>query len=143
MEGLLKFHKSSIPLRPILSSINHYSYKIAKFLISHSTLYQLSHSTTTLLTASFYSTNIPVNETIEIISDLDLHLERQICLFSSRLLISLDISISCQEMGKEMGKIVSKQSTISGRINWKYFVVLRRRSLSQFSEKIQKLNVIF
>ena len=74
-------------------------------------------------------------------------------MFSSRLLISLDISISCQEMGKEMlsrdgllsVKIVSEQSTISGRINWKYFLVLRRRSLSQFSEKIQKLNryVIF
>ena len=27
-------------------------------------------------------------------------------------------------------KIVSEQSTISGRINWKYFVVLRRLSLS-------------
>ena len=72
-------------------------------------------------------------------------------MFSSRLLISLDISISCQEMGKQMLykdgllslKIVSEQSTISGRINWKYFVVLRRRSLSQFSEKIQKHKVIF
>ena len=72
-------------------------------------------------------------------------------MFSSRLLISLDVSISCQEMGKEMLskdgllplKIESEQSTISGRINWKYFVVLRRRSLSQFSEKIQKLKVIF
>ena len=71
-------------------------------------------------------------------------------MFSSRLLISLDISISCQEMGKQMLykdgllslKIVSEQSTISGRINWKYFVVLRR-SLSQFSEKIQKHKVIF
>ena len=31
--GLPKIHKSSIPLRPILSSINHYSYKIAKFFI--------------------------------------------------------------------------------------------------------------
>ena len=68
-------------------------------------------------------------------------------MFSSCLLISLDISISCQEMGKEMLsedgllslKIVSEQSTISGRINWKYFVVLRRRILSQFSEKMQKL----
>ena len=31
--GLPKTHKSSIPLRPILSSIDHYSYKIAKFFI--------------------------------------------------------------------------------------------------------------
>ena len=71
-------------------------------------------------------------------------------MFSSRLLISLDISIICQEMGKEMLskdgllslKIVSEQLTMSGRINWKYFV-LRIRSLSQFSEKIQKLKAIF
>ena len=43
--GLPKIHKSSIPLRPILSSINHYSYKIAKFfstLDPHSNLYQFS-----------------------------------------------------------------------------------------------------
>ena len=67
-------------------------------------------------------------------------------MFSSRLLILLDISISCQDMGKEMLsengllslKIVSELSTISGRINWKYFVVLRRRSLSQFLEKNTK-----
>ena len=72
-------------------------------------------------------------------------------MFSSLLFISLDISISCQEIGKEMLskdgilslKNVSEQSTMSGRINWKYFVVLMRRSLSQFSEKIQKLKVIF
>ena len=31
--GLPKIHKSTIPLRPILSSVNHYSYKLAKFLI--------------------------------------------------------------------------------------------------------------
>ena len=74
-----------------------------------------------------------------------------IFVFSSCLLISLDISISGHEIGKEMLsedgllslKIASEQSTISGRINWEYFVVLRRRSLSQFSEKIQKLKVIF
>ena len=67
-------------------------------------------------------------------------------MFSSRLLLSLDISISCQEMGKEMLskddilslKVVSEQSTISGRINWKYFVVLRRLSLSQSSGKNTK-----
>ena len=72
-------------------------------------------------------------------------------MFSSLLFISLDITISCQEMGKEMLskdgllslKNVSEQSTMSGRINWKYFVVLRRRRLSQFLEKIQKLKVIF
>ena len=83
--------------------------------------------------------------------------EHHICLlasifvFSSCLLISVDISISCQDIGKEMFskdgvlslKIVSEQSTISGRVNWEYFVVLRRRSLSQFWEKIQKLKVIF
>ena len=72
-------------------------------------------------------------------------------MFSSRLLISVDISISCQDIGKEMLskdgllslKTVSEQSTISGRVNWKYFGVLRRLSLSQFSEKMQKLKVIF
>ena len=72
-------------------------------------------------------------------------------MFSSLLFISLDITISCQEMGKEMLskdgllslKNVSEQWTMSGRINWKYFVVLRRRSLSQFSEKIQNPKVIF
>ena len=31
--GLPKVHKTDIPLRPILSCINHYSYKIAKFFI--------------------------------------------------------------------------------------------------------------
>ena len=31
--GLPKIHKFSIPLRSILSSINHYSYRIAKFFI--------------------------------------------------------------------------------------------------------------
>ena len=72
-------------------------------------------------------------------------------MFLPRLLVSLDILISCQDMGKEMLsedgllslKIVSDLSTISGRINWEYFVVLRRRSLSQFSEKIENLKVIF
>ena len=34
--GLPKIHKSSIPLRPILSSINHFSYKIAKSLFPSS-----------------------------------------------------------------------------------------------------------
>ena len=72
-------------------------------------------------------------------------------MFLPRLLVSLDILISCQDMGKEMLsedgllslKIVSDLSTIFGRINWEYFVVLRRRSLSQFSEKIENLKVIF
>ena len=36
--GLPKIHKSSIPFRPILSSINHYSYKIARFFIPSSLL---------------------------------------------------------------------------------------------------------
>ena len=31
--GLSKIHKSTIPLRPILSSVNHYTYKLAKFFI--------------------------------------------------------------------------------------------------------------
>ena len=31
--GLSKIHKFTIPLRPILSSVNHYSYKLAKFFI--------------------------------------------------------------------------------------------------------------
>ena len=72
-------------------------------------------------------------------------------MFSSCLLISLDISISCQDVSKEMLskdgllflKIVSEQSTISGRLTWKYFVVLRRRSLSQFSEKNTKAQCHF
>ena len=72
-------------------------------------------------------------------------------MFSSCLLISLDISISCQDVSKEMLskdgllflKIVSEQSTISGRLTWKYFVVLRRRSLSQFSEKNTKAHCHF
>ena len=42
--GLPKIHKSSIPFRPILSCINHYSYKMARFFIPFLTsmyLYEL------------------------------------------------------------------------------------------------------
>ena len=55
-------------------------------------------------------------------------------MFSFRLLISLDISISCQYIGKEklsktdlvFPKIVSEQSRSFKRINSEYFVVLKR-----------------
>jgi hypothetical protein len=89
--GLPKIHKSSIPLRPILSSINHYSYKIAKFFIpfltpistssfvikdSFSFVQELLNSdinSDSVVMASFdvisLFTNIPVDETIEIISN--------------------------------------------------------------------------
>ena len=89
--GLPKIHKFSIPLRPILSSINHYSYKIAKFFIpfltpistsslvikdSFSFVQELLNSdinSDSVVMASFdvtsLFTNIPVDETIEIISN--------------------------------------------------------------------------
>ena len=89
--GLPKIHKSSIPLRPILSSINHYSYKIAKFFIpsltpistssfvikdSFSFVQELLNSdinSDSVVMASFdvtsLFTNIPVDETIEIIAN--------------------------------------------------------------------------
>ena len=89
--GLPKIHKSSIPLRPILSSINHFSYKIAKFFIpfltpistsslvikdSFSFVQELLNSdinSDSVVMASFdvtsLFTNIPVGETIEIISN--------------------------------------------------------------------------
>ena len=86
-----KIHKSSIPLRPILSSINHYSYNIAKFFIPFLT----PISTSSLVIKDSFSfvqellnsginsdgvvmdsfdvtslfTNISVDETIEIISN--------------------------------------------------------------------------
>ena len=67
-------------------------------------------------------------------------LERQICIFasifvfSSRLLVSLDILISCKDMGNKylskaalvFLKIVFEQSTTFERINSEYLVVLRR-----------------
>ena len=87
--GLPKIHKPTIPLRPILSSVNQYSYKLAKFFIPLLT----PLTTSSLITDSFPSsknafknsdidssnvviasfdvtslfTNIPVNETIDII----------------------------------------------------------------------------
>ncbi len=89
--GLPKIHKSSIPLRPILSSINHYSYKIVKFFIPFLTLISTSSfvikdsfsfvqellnsdiNPDSVVMASFGVTslfsNIPVEETIEIISN--------------------------------------------------------------------------
>ena len=87
--GLPKIHKSIIPLRPILSSVNHYSYKLAKFFIplltplttssliitdSFSFVQELLNSdidSSNVVMASFdvtsLFTNIPVNETIDII----------------------------------------------------------------------------
>jgi hypothetical protein len=81
--GLPKTHKSSIPLRPILSSIDHYSYKIAKFFIPFLTPISTSPFVQKLLNSDINSdgvvmatfdvtalfTNIPVDETIEIISN--------------------------------------------------------------------------
>ena len=90
--GLPKIHKSSIPLRPILSSINHYSYKIAKFFIPFLTPISTSsfvikdsfsfvqellnsdiNSDYSVVMASFdvtsLFTNIPIDETIEIIAN--------------------------------------------------------------------------
>ena len=89
--GLPKIHKSSIPLRPILSSINHYLYQIAKFFIPFLTpvstsslvIKDLCSFVQALLNSDINSdsvvmvsfdvtslfTNIPVDETIEIISN--------------------------------------------------------------------------
>ena len=89
--GLPKIHKPSMPLRPILSSVNHYSYKLAKFFIplltplttnpfiitdSFSFVQELLNSdidSRNVFMASFdvvsLFTNIPVNETIGIISN--------------------------------------------------------------------------
>ena len=89
--GLPKIHKSTIPLRPILSSVNHYSYKLSKFFIplltplttsfliiteSFSFVQKLLNSdidSSNVVMASFdvtsLFTNIPVNETIEIIGN--------------------------------------------------------------------------
>ncbi len=89
--GLPKIHKSTIPLRPILSSVNHYSYKIARFFIpllnpisvsslmikdSFSFVQELLNSDidcSKVVIASFdvtsLFTNIPLNETIDIISN--------------------------------------------------------------------------
>ena len=86
-----KIHKSSIPLKPILSCINNYSYKIAKFFIpilSYSCssafmvrdsfffvqeLLSLDFNSNNLAMASFdvtsLFTNIPLDEAIEIIAD--------------------------------------------------------------------------
>ena len=93
--GLPKIHKSSIPLRPILSSINHFSYKIAKLFIPFLTPISTSSLVSSLVIKDSLSfvqellnsdinsdsvvmasfdvtslfTNIPVGETIEIISN--------------------------------------------------------------------------
>ena len=89
--GLPKIHKSTIPLRPILSSVNHYSYKIARFFIpllnpisvsslmikdSFSFVQELLNSdidSSKVVMASFdvtsLFTNIPLYETIDIISN--------------------------------------------------------------------------
>ncbi|XP_046860954.1 uncharacterized protein LOC124454192 [Xenia sp. Carnegie-2017] len=88
--GLPKIHKCNIPLRPILSSINHYSYKLAKFFIPLLKPFTISNliikdsfsfveeilncdiNSSNVVLASFdvlsLFTNIPVDETIHIIS---------------------------------------------------------------------------
>ena len=87
--GLPKIHKASVPLRPILSSVRSHSFKIAKFFvsllrpISHSIysvhdsfafvneLLHLDFNTNNVYMASFditsLFTNVPLNETIDII----------------------------------------------------------------------------
>ena len=87
--GLPKIHKDNVPLRPILSSISNYSYKVAKFFIPllnpiSSGAYMVRDSfsfvkeilsldlnTSGVVMASFdvtsLFTNIPLEETIEII----------------------------------------------------------------------------
>ncbi|XP_046841017.1 uncharacterized protein LOC124435112 [Xenia sp. Carnegie-2017] len=87
---LPKIHKCNIPLRPILSSINHYSYKLAKFFIPLLKPFTISDliikdsfsfveeilncdiNSSNVVLASFdvvsLFTNIPVDETIHIIS---------------------------------------------------------------------------
>ena len=89
--GLPKIHKNNIPLRPILSCINNYSYKVAKFFIpllnplslgsymvrdSFSfvqELLNLNFNSSSVVMASFdvtsLFTNIPLDETIDIISN--------------------------------------------------------------------------
>ena len=89
--GLPKIHKSSIPFRPILSCINHYSYKIARFFIPFLAPISMSSFVIKdsfsfvqeLLNADVNTndvfmarcdvaplfTNIPVDETIDIISN--------------------------------------------------------------------------
>ena len=89
--GLPKIHKTDIPLRPILSAIGTHSYNLAKFLVSllrplSLSSYLISNSFTfiqelvslnlnsdQLIMASFdvksLFTNIPLNETIQIILD--------------------------------------------------------------------------
>ena len=89
--GIPKIHKPNMPLRPILSYVNHYSYKLAKFFIplltplttspfiisaSFSFVQELLNSDidsgnvfmASLDVVSLF-TNIPVNETIGIISN--------------------------------------------------------------------------
>ena len=89
--GLPKIHKNNVPLRPILSCINNYSYKVAKFFIpllnplsvgsymvrdSFSfvqELLNLNFNSSSVVMASFdvtsLFTNIPLDETIDIISN--------------------------------------------------------------------------
>ena len=89
--GLPKIHKSSIPFRPILSCINHYLYKIARFFTPFPTPISMSSfvikdsfsfvqellnadvNNNNVFMASFdvasLFTNIPVDETIDIISN--------------------------------------------------------------------------
>ena len=89
--GLPKIHKNNVPLRPILSCINNYSYKVAKFFIpllnplsigsymvrdSFSfvqELLNLNFNSSSVVMAGFdvtsLFTNIPLDETIDIISN--------------------------------------------------------------------------
>ena len=89
--GLPKIHENNVPLRPILSCINNYSYKVAKFFIpllnplsvgsymvrdSFSfvqELLNLNFNSSSVVMASFdvtsLFTNIPLDQTIDIISN--------------------------------------------------------------------------
>ena len=92
MYGLTKIHKTGDPIRPIISSVGTYNYKVAKYLVE--ILTPLLDNNTTILKDTFdfvnkvskipvidnqkiisfhivsLFTNIPVNETIDIILKL-------------------------------------------------------------------------
>ena len=88
--GLVKIHKSGYPIRPIISSINTFNYRLAKYLTEFLTsittnMYTISNTasfladirkekfSSSVVFASFdvvsLFTNIPVKETIQIATD--------------------------------------------------------------------------
>ena len=127
--GLPKIHKPNMPLRPILSSVNHYFYKLAKFFIplltplttnpfiiidSFSFVQELLNSdidSRNVFMASFdvvsLFTNIPVNETIGIISNA-LFSDHQFFHGLNRSEFEKLLSLSCPDgvaMGSPLGPL--------------------------------------